>query len=99
MKYTIHVHNNETGEEMTYWGDKIICVAMNEEDDGETMAAKGQIDVSTRDFASWLASNDFYDDLLQQRSCIRSAKRCSEKRSNRCRATTPVHSDAKGVMR
>lgn len=66
MKYTIHVHNNETGEEMTYWGDKIICVAMNEEDDGETMAAKGQIDVSTRDFASWLASNDFYDDLLQQ---------------------------------
>lgn len=66
MKYTIHVHNNETGEEMTYWGDKIICVAMNEEDDGETMAAEGQIDVSTRDFASWLASNDFYDDLLQQ---------------------------------
>lgn len=66
MKYTIHVHNNETGEEMTYWGDKIICVAMNEEDDGETMAAEEQIDVSTRDFASWLASSDFCDAIMWQ---------------------------------
>lgn len=65
MKYTIHVHNNATSEEQTFEGDKIICVAMHEED-GETMAAEGQIDVSVRDFASWLASNDFYDDLLQQ---------------------------------
>lgn len=66
MKYTIHARNNETGKETTYEGDKIICAAMHEEDEGETMAAEGQIDVSVRDFASWLASSDFYDDLLQQ---------------------------------
>lgn len=66
MKYTVTMRENETGKETAYEGDQIICVAIYDAEDGENMVAEGQIDVSDRDFASWLASSDFHDAVLQQ---------------------------------
>lgn len=66
MKYTVIVRENETGEETAYEGEKIICALIRATEDGEQMVAEGHIDVSAGIFASWLASSDFYDDLLQQ---------------------------------
>lgn len=64
MKYTVIVRENETGEETAYEGEKIICALIRATEDGEQMVAEGHIDVSAEIFASWLASSDFYDDLL-----------------------------------
>lgn len=64
MKYTIHVHNNETGKETTYEGDKIICTAIRNDAETDDMVANGEMDIPARDFVSWLTSCDFYDDML-----------------------------------
>lgn len=66
MKYTVTVRENETGEETAYEGDKIICAAIRDAEDGEKMVAEGHIDVSAGVFASWLASSDFYDAVIGQ---------------------------------